>query len=259
MAQGITGRGREILRADNLMKRFGGITAVDNVSSSIDRGELIGIIGPNGAGKTTLFNLLTGFEKPDSGHVYFLGKEITRAKPEDRVEMGMARTFQIVRPFKELTVWDSIKVVRYTPRIFRRGDEPDEERIKGIIRMVGLEGREDTKAKLLTHGELKKLEIARALALEPELLMLDEPFGGLTAEEVNVLSGAIKGFHEEGGTVMIIEHRLRELMRLVERVIVMSEGSVIYEGRPQETVKAKVVIEAYLGRRVGMLASGQRA
>ena len=243
-----------ILETHELTKRFGGITAVDNVSINVDRGELLGIIGPNGAGKTTLFNLITGFETPDSGRIVFKGVDVTRLRPEKRVVLGMARTFQIVRPFKRLTVRDNLRVAAYSLDAHRKPNKPLEERIDEILSTVGLYEKRFVRAELLTHGELKKLEVARALVTEPDLLLLDEPFGGLTTEEVKEISDVILSYREAGGTVVIIEHRLRELMKLVKRVLVMDNGSIIFEGRPEEVVNSKRVIEAYLGRGIKSFA-----
>lgn len=234
-----------ILKVVDLVKRFGGITALNNVSFEVMEGERLGIIGPNGAGKTTLFNLISGFDKPDRGNIYYIGKRITGIKPYHAARNGIARTFQIVRPLKEMSVEENVIL----PAIAIGGKEViQESRIDSILKSVGLFDKKHVKAGLLTHGELKKLELARALASRPRLLLLDEPYGGLTTNEISELSSAISEYEANGGTTIIIEHRLRELIRQVDRVLVLDQGRIIFEGRPQDAVNDSTVIKAYLGK-----------
>ncbi|MEM1948174.1 MAG: ABC transporter ATP-binding protein [Candidatus Caldarchaeum sp.] len=231
-----------LLKAENLVKRFGGITAVDNVSMSVEKNEILGIIGPNGAGKTTLFSLLSGTEKPDSGKIYFNGEDITNAKTYHRALKGLVRTFQIVRPFKSLTVKQNLMAPMTV-----RGNNFDETYASDLLKKLGLYEKRDLQTTLLTHGELKKLEVARGLIAKPTMLLLDEPFGGLTVAEIEEVFVVLKEYVAQGGTLVIIEHRLRELMKLVQRVLVMDQGKLIFEGAPEDVAQSDLVIKAYLG------------
>lgn len=235
----------EVLTVKGLTKSFGGLVAVKNVSFSINEGEILGLIGPNGAGKTTLFNLITGFIKPDAGSVILKGEDLTRAQPHTVVKKGMARTFQLVNPFSNMDLIDNVSVALYG----KKGIRSTEKAIE-ILTLVGLAQRKSELAKNLPHGELKKLEIARALATEPDLLLLDEPFAGLSFEEVTELMELVKRLNEKGLTIMIVEHVMRVIMNLSHRVIVICDGEKIAEGKPLEITKEKKVIEAYLGGEV---------
>lgn len=236
---------QEILRVDSLTKSFGGIKAVDNLSFSISKGEVTGIIGPNGAGKTTLFNLITGFLKPDKGKVIFKGADISKRSTADIVRLGIARTFQIVRPFKGMSVAQNVAV----PAIIsgKKQGKNYKELVNEVLDMFCLSKSKNRTAGSLIHAELKILEVARALATGPELLLLDEPYGGLGREEISLVSNVITKLVENGITTLIIEHRLSELMKNVRRVIVMDQGKIIADGIPEEVVTEKKVIEAYLG------------
>lgn len=231
-----------LLKAENLVKKFGGITAVDNVSMSVEKNEMVGIIGPNGAGKTTLFSLLSGTEKPDSGKIYFNGEDITNSKPYHRALKGLVRTFQIVRPFKSLTVKQNLQAPMTV-----RGNNFDENHASDLLKKLGLYEKRELQTTLLTHGELKKLEVARGLIARPTILLLDEPFGGLTVAEIEEVSAVLKEYVADGGTLVIIEHRLRELMKMIQRVLVMDQGKLIFEGAPEEVAQSDLVIKAYLG------------
>ncbi|MDJ0273319.1 MAG: ABC transporter ATP-binding protein [Candidatus Caldarchaeum sp.] len=232
----------EILRVEHLVKRFGGIVAVDDVSFAVKKNEILGVIGPNGAGKTTLFSLISGTEKPDAGKVYLNGEDITATKPYHRALKGLVRTFQIVRPFKSLTVEQNLRAP-----LTVRGNKFNEEEAMELLRQLGLATKRNTPTTLLTHGELKKLEVARGLIAKPRVLMLDEPFGGLTVAEIEEVTQVLKGYLAEGGTLIIIEHRLRELMKLIQRALVMDQGKLIFEGAPADVARSEVVIKAYLG------------
>ncbi|MFX1592623.1 MAG: ABC transporter ATP-binding protein [Promethearchaeota archaeon] len=237
-----------VLQVKNLTKRFGGLTAVNDVSFEIERGSLIGLIGPNGAGKTTLFNLIAGSEKPNTGSIWFDGINVTKFSTHKRVNHGIARTFQVVKPLRFLSCLDNVIVGCMSPRGKARSESIGiEQYASTILASVGLVDKARIPPIILPFGDLKKLEIAKALASNPELLLLDEPFSGLSHEEQNIIVNLIKQLNEEGYTIIIAEHILRELMALVPRVIVMHQGKLIADGHPKEVVNIKYVIEAYLG------------
>jgi len=231
-----------LLKVANLTKTFGGLVAVDNVSFDLDAGEMLGVVGPNGAGKTTVFNLLTGFLKASSGSIRFNGKDITRLEPHKISLLGISRTFQQVRYFQGMTVLETVT----TPVILRKGNV--KKAAAEALEAVGLKGKEDVLSKSLTYLELKSLEIARAIVTGPSLLLLDEPFGGLAREETEGIAKILKRLHEEKRTAIIIEHRLGELVALVERLMVMNFGKKIADGQSKEVLDAEHVIEAYVGR-----------
>ncbi|MEM1551496.1 MAG: ABC transporter ATP-binding protein [Candidatus Bathyarchaeia archaeon] len=241
-----------LLEVKNLTKRFGGLIAVNNVSFNVDEGEILGIIGPNGAGKTTLFNLITGYLKPDFGKVIFKGEDITGQPPNKIANKGMVRTFQIVRPFRHLPTIANVLVAINSPRGRKRIEwvKTPERKAMEMLEDVGLSDLMLEPAENLSHGDLKRLEMARAMALEPELLLLDEPFGGLNPVETEYMIKTIQRLHLDGHTMVIVEHKLHALMRLVKRVIVMHYGEIIAEGTPEEIAQNKKVIEVYLGRPV---------
>jgi branched-chain amino acid transport system ATP-binding protein len=232
----------EILRTEGLTKRFGGIVAVNEVTIAVRKGEMMGIIGPNGAGKTTLFSLISGMEKPDEGRVLFEGRDVTGLKPYHLNKLGLVRTFQIVRPFKSLTVLQNLLV---PGTVKDRGLNND--RLDELLKSLGLADKKNLRTTYLTHGEMKKLEVARALASNPKLLLLDEPFGGLTYSEIEEVYNTLTTFRKDGLTIVIIEHRLRELMRMVERIAVMDQGRIIFDGVPVDVPKSEQVVKAYLG------------
>jgi len=240
-----------LLEVANLGKRFGGLTAVNNVNFHIDEGEMVGIIGPNGAGKTTLFNLLSGFLKPDSGSVKFKGEDIIGLPPHKIVNKGLARTFQVVRPFHHLPVIANVMVALKSPRGARKIEwlKTMERKAADLLEDVGLSELMLEPAENVGHGDLKRLEIAKALATEPDLLLLDEPFGGLNPLEVDFLTKSIMRMHldEPRRGVIIVEHKLYALMKLVKRVIVFHKGEKLTEGTPEEIANNKKVIEVYMG------------
>jgi branched-chain amino acid transport system ATP-binding protein len=246
-----------ILKIKGLCKRFGGIQAVDDFSLDIEEGEILGLIGPNGAGKTTLFNLITGFAKPDSGSITFKERNITKLKPNRIANMGIARTFQQAKPFKGMLAVENVAV----PLMSKRAKESKNghnalEKALEVLRRVEVIPPESNLFKLgsqLSHGYTKRLDIARALALEPEVLLLDEPFGGLGFKEMSIMNKVIQKLHDDCITVVIIEHKMRELMKLAERLAVMHFGAKIAEGSPREIAKNEKVCEAYLGREGGNL------
>jgi len=241
-----------LLQIENLTKRFGGLIAVNNVSFHIDEGEMVGIIGPNGAGKTTLFNLISGFLNPDSGTVKFKGGNIIGLATHKIVNNGIARTFQVVRPFRHLPVIANVMVALKSPRGSRKIEwiKTFERKAVDMLEDVGLTELMLEPAENVGHGDLKRLEMARALATEPDLLMLDEPFGGLNPLETDFLMKSIQRVHLDHPTrgIIIVEHKLYALMQIVQRVIVLHQGEKIAEGTPEETAKNKKVIEVYMGK-----------
>ena len=243
---------------ENLTKRFGGLMAVNNVSFQIGRDEVVGLIGPNGAGKTTLLRLITSILKPDSGRIRFKGKDITRFKPWATVDQGIVGTFQVTRPFRRLPIVANVMVACLCPRALRRGEwvKNIEAKAQDALEFVGISDLALEPASSLSHGDLKRLEIARAIATEPELLLLDEPFSGLNPAETDLLAKSIRRLHQggrfgrlhsEGPTMIIIEHKLAELMKIVDRVLVLDFGELIADGTPEEIVKDEKVIESYIG------------
>ncbi len=238
-----------ILEVKNLTKKFGGLTAVNDFSFEIRRGEFVGLIGPNGAGKTTVFNLISGLDKPSSGSIRFDGVNIAGLKPYKIVNLGIARTFQLVRSFKFLSLLDNVSV----SCLSKRGKAVSkkigtEEYASSILTSVGLVDKATLPPVVLPHGDLRKLQIAKAIGTNPELLLLDEPFSGLSYEEKVGITDLIKKLHDDGVTIFLTGHVLRELMTLVPRVIAMHQGKFIIDGTPEEVANNKIVLEAYLGR-----------
>ena len=234
----------EILNVENLTMRFGNLTAVDDVSLSVRQGEIIGLIGPNGAGKTTFFNCLTGYLTPRSGSVRFTNHDITGLRPNRICKAGLARTFQIVQVFKEMTTWENVIVGAFcrTADAARAYDQTLE-----ILRFTGLYEKRDFLVGNLTIADQKRLEISKALATRPSLLMLDEAMAGLNATETNEAIELIKKIRDRGITLMIVEHVMEVIMSISERVVVFDSGKKIAEDSPDKIVKDPRVIEAYLG------------
>jgi branched-chain amino acid transport system ATP-binding protein len=236
-----------LLEVTDVTKRFGGLTAVKNATFTLKKGELTGILGPNGAGKTTLFNILTGFMQPTTGTIHFNGELVRGLAPYKVVNRGMARTFQLTRPFVGMNLLENVLVACMSPRAHH--DKDKEERARHLLDQVGLGGRDLEPVETLPYGDLRRLEIARALATRPDLLLLDEPFAGLGSSEIEPLAQLIRRLHrEENLTILLIEHKLREFMALVSRVIAMNFGEIIAVGPPDEIVKNPKVIEAYIGK-----------
>lgn len=236
-----------LLEVGELNKHFGGLHAVRNVSLSVQRGEIVGILGPNGAGKTTLYNLLTGFIAPDAGaRVDFDGRSLLGLAPYRIASLGISRTFQLCRPFIGMSVIENVVVGALGAK---RGGDDLVARATTLLARVGLGEKAGVAVDALSYGDQRRLEIARALAAKPALLLLDEPFAGLSSGEIGDLSVLIRQVHrDEGLTVLLIEHKLREFMRLVDRVIALDFGEVIAQGTPDEIVRHPAVIEAYIGR-----------
>lgn len=237
-----------LLTVENLNKHFGGLHAVKNVSFTVERGEIVGILGPNGAGKTTLYNLLTGFIPPDPGaRVVFEGRSLLGLAPHRIAGLGISRTFQLCRPFVGMSVLENVVVGALGAK--RSAGADLDALAQDLLVRVGLGDKAQVAVEVLSYGDQRRLEIARALAAKPSLLLLDEPFAGLGSGEIDDLSALIRQVHaDEGLTVVLIEHKLREFMRLVDRVIALDFGEVIAEGLPDDIVRVPAVIEAYIGR-----------
>ena len=241
-----------ILEVKNLTKKYAGLTAVNDMSFEIHRGEFVGLIGPNGAGKTTLFNMISGMEKPTSGRIRFDGRDITGVKMNKVVNLGIARTFQLVRSFKFMSILDNVEVSCLSPRGKKLAKQYGiDEYASTILAATGLVDKARIPPVILPHGDLRKLQIAKALGTNPQMLLLDEPFSGLSHEEQEGITDVIKKLHDDGVTIFMTGHVLRELMHLVPRVIAMVQGKYVMEGPPREVANNKIVLEAYLGKGEG--------
>jgi len=236
----------QILKTSQLTKRFGNLIAVSQVDIEIKKEEIIGLIGPNGAGKTTFFNLITGLETPDEGQVIFKGTNITTMSPHAICKLGMSRTFQVAKSFTEMSVEEAIRVGAYN----RRGEEEVQNKVDWALKFFELEDIRDYKCSDLGLSSLRKVEVARAAATEPELLLLDEVGAGLTATELLKLMSELKRLNQETKiTLCVVEHVMQMVMSLCERIFVLDAGELIAKGIPSEISNNQRVIEAYLGRR----------
>jgi len=235
-----------LLEVSGVSKRFGGLLAVSDVSFSLAEGEILGLIGPNGAGKTTLFNVVNGVYKADQGTITFAGKDITRISPDKVVHRGLARTHQIVKPLNDLTLLDNVTVGACFGREYL--DLHDARKVAlEVLQQVGLGDRVNTMARSLTIAGKKRLEVARALAAKPKLLLLDEVLAGLNPTEIAQMIELIRKIRDSGISVFMIEHLMQAIMSLSDRIVVLNLGRKLAEGRPDEVVHNSDVVEAYLG------------
>ncbi|RLG50764.1 MAG: ABC transporter ATP-binding protein [Thermoproteota archaeon] len=233
-----------LLEVRDVTKRFGGLVAVNSVSFSIDEGEIVGLIGPNGAGKTTLFNVISGFYKPEAGRVLFMGRDITGKPPYTIAKLGIGRTFQIVKPLLNLTVLENV----VTAALLKSSSLSEaKERASEVLEFTGLHEKRMLKASALNLVERKRLELSRALAIDPKLLLLDEVAAGLNPREVDSLLELLRQINSAGKTILMVEHVMRAVMTISQRVIVLHHGSKLAEGTPSEVASDRRVIEAYLG------------
>ena len=240
----------DLLAVQDLSKTFGGLSAVKNLSFCVSEGETVGLIGPNGAGKTTIFNLIMNEFRPDSGEIFFKGEAISRYPTHERVKLGIARTYQVPRPFSEMTVGENIRVGMLPDNLWKMVTEETDEALEiEIGRSVGFDDHQIAQQPSeLAMGDLRRLELARTLAIQPSLLLLDEVFAGLTLGEIDQISELLVERKKHGLTYVMVSHDLRSMAPLVDRVIAISFGEIITEGTFNEVVNNKIVQEAYLGQ-----------
>jgi branched-chain amino acid transport system ATP-binding protein len=234
----------EILRLEGLHKHFGGLVAVEDFALSVVEAEIIGLIGPNGAGKTTVFNMVAGFYPPDSGRVFFQGRDLVGMKSHRICDLGLARTFQVTKPFGDITVLENVMVGAFAR--LRKASEARRRALE-VLEEIGFSDHQDMLGSELTTADHKRLELARALATRPRLLLLDEPMAGLNPTEKFRLLDLFRAIRDRGVTLFVVEHDMRAVMNLCERIVVMDRGKKLLEGTPEEVAHDPRAISAYLG------------
>jgi len=227
---------KALLTVKHLTKKFGGLTAVNSCSFEIKKNEILGMIGPNGSGKTTIVNLITNFLKSDGGDIYFKNERINHLKPHQIIRMGIGRTFQICRIFGNLTVFENMAITR-----------AEEKKIHELLEFVGLTRLKNEYAKNISYGQQKLLELAQVLTLDPELLLLDEPVGGIHPEMINKIFAWIKELNDQGKALLIIEHNIKFVTGICHRIIALDQGRIIADDAPEKVQQNKRVLQAYLG------------
>lgn len=237
----------EILKVVRLNKHFGGLAACSNVDFHVEQGEILGLIGPNGAGKTTIFNLVSGALTPDSGAIAFKGCNIAGLKPHEITRMGIGRTFQSVKIFSKMSIFENVLLGLHFGKAKPSSKKRAKEETEAILEFVELSGMRDSRAMDLILANQKRLEVARALATEPDLLLLDEVMAGLNHTEVAQAMELVKRIRERGITILMIEHVMKAIMSICDRIVVLHHGEKIAEGTPEDISKNKTVIEVYLG------------
>jgi branched-chain amino acid transport system ATP-binding protein len=234
-----------LLEVKNISKSFGGLKALNSVNVELREGEILGLIGPNGAGKTTMFNVITGFLRPDEGRILFKSMDITGSLPHEICFQGISRTFQLVKPFEEMSALDNVMIGSFNRTNRRRNAQ---QRAQEILNFAGLSDQREKLGSELTIADRKRLELARALATKPEILMLDEVMTGLTPAESVAAQELVRKMRDDGLTILLIEHVMKAVMALSDRIVVLHYGEVIAEGSPKDIAENERVIEAYLGR-----------
>jgi branched-chain amino acid transport system ATP-binding protein len=248
-----------VLATEGLTKRFGGLLALHHVDVKINRGEIVGLIGPNGSGKTTLFNCVSGFYKPEEGKVFLKGEEITSLQAHQIARKGVSRTFQLAKLFSNLTVLENVMIAKHLmnrtgflgsllkSRNYRESESKAAQEAERLLNLVDLADKKKSVAKDLPYGSQRLLTLAIALSFDPELILLDEPTSGMNHEEAEKLVGILRKINEKGGTIFLVEHNMRFVMKLSQRIIALNYGEVICDGEPQVVCKDEAVCAAYLG------------
>ena len=250
-----------LLQTQNLFKEFDGIKAVDDLSFEIERSSIVALVGPNGSGKTTVFNLISGFLRPNKGKILFDGKEITQLNPHKIAQLGIGRTFQNIRLFSQISVLDNVMLaLRYDKgesflaalfqtKKMKKEEDRNRQKAKELLKFAGLIEKKDDLAENLSHGQRKLLELARILALDPKIFLLDEPVAGLFPETKRVMLNLIIALKDKGRTILFIEHDINSVIGIAEKIIVLSYGRKIAEGKPEEVRNNEEVFRVYLGKR----------